>query len=102
MIATESSFRVVKLFALSLPHCVAMCCFVILVFRFAQHDVMNQRMTRHVIKISPYQGHITLNVLSSRRDLSNQPSVAVIHISLAYFLWDVCKQNSPRCDAAKY
>ena len=25
----------------------------------------------------------------------------VIHISLANFLWDIDKQNSPRCDAAE-
>ena len=27
--------------------------------------------------------------------------VALNHISLASFLWDIDKQNSPRCDAAK-
>ena len=26
---------------------------------------------------------------------------ALTHISLASFLWDIGKQNSPRCDAAK-
>ena len=26
----------------------------------------------------------------------------LIHISLASFLWDIGKQNSPRCDAAKH
>ena len=27
--------------------------------------------------------------------------VRLTHISLASFLWDIGKQNSPRCDAAK-
>ena len=27
--------------------------------------------------------------------------VVLTHISLGCFLWDICKQNSPRCDAAK-
>ena len=28
-------------------------------------------------------------------------SFSLTHISLASFLWDIDKQNSPRCDAAK-
>ena len=28
-------------------------------------------------------------------------SLTLTHISLVYFLWDICKQNSPICDAEK-
>ena len=44
---------------------------------------------------------LCLSVLASIRSYKLwSTDSSLTHISLVSFLWDICKQNSPRCDAA--
>ena len=55
----------------------------------------------------PWEGGEDRNLCDSSRSLgqdscrANIWSIPSTNISLASFLWDIGKQNSPRCDAAK-